>query len=71
VSTAQIAAFKAEMDAAGATYTFINYPGVTHSFTNPDADGFGRRFDMPLAYNADADAASWQALQDFLREIFQ
>jgi len=71
VSTAQITAFKAEMDAAGATYTFINYPGAKHSFTNPDADGFGRRFDMPLAYNADADAASWQALQDFLREIFQ
>jgi dienelactone hydrolase len=67
----QIAAFKAEMDAAGADYTFINYPGAKHSFTNPDADEYGKRFNMPLAYDAEADAASWQALQDFLREVFR
>jgi dienelactone hydrolase len=71
VTPEQIAAFKAEMDAAGASYTFLDYPGVKHSFTNPDADRFGKRFDMPLAYDAQADAASWQALQDFLREVFR
>jgi dienelactone hydrolase len=70
VTAEQIAAFKAEMDAAGANYTFVNYPGARHSFTNPEADRFGERFDLPLAYDADADAASWQAMQDLFGEIF-
>jgi dienelactone hydrolase len=66
----QIDVFKDDMDAAGADYIFINYPGAKHSFTNPDADTFGKQFGLPLAYNADADAASWQAMQDFFNEIF-
>lgn len=70
VTAEQIAAFRAEMDAAGANYTFVNYPGVKHSFTNPEADRFAERFDMPLAYDADADAASWQAMQELFGEIF-
>jgi len=66
----QIAAFKTMMDTAGADYTFINYPGAKHSFTNPDADALGKEFNLPLAYNAAADKASWQALEQFLHEIF-
>jgi dienelactone hydrolase len=66
----QIAAFKAMMNAAGARYTFISYPGAKHSFTNPDADALGKRFNLPLAYNAAADKASWQALEQFLHEVF-
>jgi dienelactone hydrolase len=66
----QIAAFKTMMDAAGADYTFINYPGAKHSFTNPGADELGKKFNLPLAYNAAADKASWQALKQFLHEIF-
>jgi len=71
VSAEQIAAFKAEMAAAGADYIFISYPGVKHSFTNPEADQLGKRFDLPLAYDAAADAASWQAMQDLFREVFK
>lgn len=71
VSADQITAFMAEMNAAGAEYTFISYPGAKHSFTNPDADGFGKQFGLPLAYNAAADAASWQAMLDFFRVIFR
>lgn len=71
VTAEEIAAFKAEMDAAGVNYQFINYPGVTHSFTNPDADAFGQKFNLPLAYDAQADADSWQKLQEFLAEIFR
>ncbi|MGD8312998.1 MAG: dienelactone hydrolase family protein, partial [Gammaproteobacteria bacterium] len=71
VSAEQIAVFKDDMDAAGADYTFINYPGAMHSFTNPGADALGEQFGLPLAYDAAADAASWQALQDFFRDIFE
>lgn len=66
----QIAAFKAMMNAAGANYTFISYPGAKHSFTNPGADALGKQFHLPLAYNAAADKASWQALEQFLHKIF-
>jgi dienelactone hydrolase len=70
VTAEQIAAFKAEMDAAGADYTFINYPGARHSFTNPGADAFGERFGLPLAYNAEADADSWAEMQAFFQSLF-
>ena len=71
VSAEQIAAFMTEMNAAGAEYTFISYPGAGHSFTNPGADIAGKRFGLPLAYDAAADSASWQAMQDFLEAIFR
>lgn len=67
---AQLAAFKKEMDAAGANYKIINYPGAKHSFTNPDADAYGKKFNLPLAYNARADQESWQAMQEFFKAIF-
>ena len=67
----QVAAFKKEMEAAGVTYRLVSYPGAKHSFTNPDADAFGKQFNLPLAYNAEADQKSWQAMQDFFREIFR
>jgi dienelactone hydrolase len=70
VTAGQIADFKAEMDAAGADYTFINYPGVKHSFTNPDADALGEKFGLPLAYDAAADADSWAQMQAFFRSSF-
>lgn len=66
----QVEAFRAEMDAAGVDYRFVAYPGVTHSFTNPEADANAERFGLPLAYDADADAQSWDELQTFLEQLF-
>jgi dienelactone hydrolase len=63
-------AFRAEMEAAGVDYTFINYPGAVHAFTNPGADALGAKFSLPLAYQAEADQQSWQAMLDFLGETF-
>lgn len=71
VPAQSIVAFKQEMDAAGVDYQFINYPGATHGFTNPAADSVGKRYRMPLAYDAQADAQSWQAMREFLAETFR
>jgi len=71
VTPEQIAVFKKEMEAAGVEYRFVNYPGVRHSFTNPEADDFGKKFNLPLAYDQEADRKSWQAMQDFFSEIFK
>ncbi len=65
ITSDQVAKFKQEMDAAGANYRVIVYPGAKHSFTNPDADKAGVE---GLAYNADADKQSWSELLTFLKE---
>lgn len=71
VKPEDVTAFKQEMDAAGVNYRFINYPGAKHSFTNPDADSFGKKFNLPLAYNEEADKDSWEQTQVFFKEIFK
>lgn len=70
VPAEQISAFEKEMQAAGVDYELINYPDTKHSFTNPVADEVGKKFGLPLAYNADADKDSWQKLQDFLTHLY-
>jgi dienelactone hydrolase len=67
----QIEAFEQEMKAAGADFQFISYPGAMHSFTNPDADALGKKFNMPIAYNANADKESWDEMKEFLAKIFK
>jgi dienelactone hydrolase len=71
ITGAQIEAFKNEMEAAGADFTFISYPGAVHSFTNPEADELGKEYNIPIAYNRDADKKSWEELKKFLRNIFR
>jgi dienelactone hydrolase len=70
VTAEQIEAFKKEMDAAEATYQIRNYPGAKHSFTNPGADSVGIKYNLPLAYNKEADEKSWQAMQELLTRAF-
>jgi len=66
-----IEALKKEMADEKVNFKFTNYPGAVHSFTNPDATELGKKFNMPIAYNAAADKASWADLQQFLKEIFK
>lgn len=70
VPAAQIEQFKQEMDNAKVNYQFKSYPGAKHSFTNPDADVYGKKFNIPLEYNEQADKASWLDLGMFLDRIF-
>ncbi len=68
----QVDAFKEEMQNAGVDYEFIAYPNVKHSFTNPQADEYSKKFDLPaLHYNQHADEDSWNKMQAFLKEIFK
>ena len=65
-----VAAFKKEMDNAGANYRVVTYPGAQHAFTNSEADELGKKFKLPLAYNESADKDSWEQAKVFLREVF-
>ncbi len=71
IPAAQVAAFRQEMDKAGVTYKAVTYPGAKHAFTNPEADKYGQEFKLPLAYNAAADKASWNAGLAFLADALK
>lgn len=71
VPEAQVEAFEREMEAAGATYKVVRYPGAKHSFTNPAATAAGKKFDIPLEYNADADEQSWREATAFLERVLR
>jgi dienelactone hydrolase len=71
VPEAAQAKFKKQMDSANAPYTFKVYPGATHAFTNPGATEIGKQFNMPIAYNAAADSASWNDMKAFFGTIFK
>lgn len=66
----QVAAFEKEMTTAGADFRVVRYSGAKHGFTNPEATAMGQAAELPLAYDAEADAASWAELQGFLDAIF-
>lgn len=65
-----VAEFKKQMDSVGANYKFIVYPGATHAFTNPASTENGKKFNMPIKYNAAADTASWNDMKIFFKELF-
>jgi len=71
VPAEQIDAFKKAMVDAGINFKFVNYPGAVHAFSNPDADSLGKKFNMPIAYNKQADEESWKDMKLFLEEIFK
>ena len=66
----EVAPFKKSMDSAGVAYTFKSYPNATHAFTNPNATENGKKFNMPIAYNAAADTASWKDMKEFFNKLF-
>jgi dienelactone hydrolase len=66
-----IEAFRKEMDTAKVDYRYISYPGALHAFTNPEATALGRKFDLPIAYNADADRKSMAEATSFFAGVFK
>ncbi len=66
-----ISNFKRNLDSLKVPYQFIVYPGATHAFTNPDATVNGKKFNMPIEYNAAGDKKSWNDMKIFFRKIFK
>jgi dienelactone hydrolase len=67
VPMSQISAFEDEMRLGKVDYRINIYGGAVHSFTNPAS---GDDPSKNVAYNANADKRSWQAMKDFFGEIF-
>jgi len=68
VPESEVKAFRAELDEIGADYVFKEYPSATHAFTNPKATETGQKFNIPIAYNAAADTASWNDMKVFFEK---
>jgi dienelactone hydrolase len=66
VPVEQVIAFEQEMTQANADWQLHSYGHTLHAFTNPVANDpkFG------TVYKPDADRRSWQAMQNFLTELF-
>lgn len=65
----EVTAFRAHLDSAQVTYSFIEYAEATHAFTNPAATENGKKFSLPIAYNEAADKKSWADFQAFLGTV--
>ncbi len=62
----EVAGFEDEMRKAGVDWELNTYGGAVHSFTNHAANDKAHG----VAYNAEADRRSWQAMKDFFVEVF-
>lgn len=67
-----VAQVEAEMLAGGSPEVrSAIYAGAMHGFTNPAATAKGKEFEIPIGYDAKADAQSWAELQRFLAAAFE
>jgi dienelactone hydrolase len=71
ISENDIKIFRHQLDSIGADYTFNSYPNATHAFTNPASTETGKKFNMPIEYNADADKNSWDDMKTFFNTLFK
>ena len=67
VTAKDVMAFENGMRTAAVNWEVVQYGGAVHSYTNPDS---GNDKSKGVAYNAQADRRSWQAMKSFLAEIF-
>lgn len=63
-----VAAFEQEMRHGAVDWQLIKYGGAVHAFTDWEA---GNDNSKGSAYNERADRRSWEAMQQFFREIFK
>jgi dienelactone hydrolase len=67
VPDTDIAAFQKEMRDGNVDWSMVYYSKAVHAFSNPEA---GNDPSRGSAYNAEADARSFEAMKDFFNEIF-
>ena len=67
VPAAQRQAFQEAMTRAGKDWQMVLYSGAVHAFTNPRS---GNDPSRGAAYNEKADRRSWEAMRQFLAEVF-
>ena len=67
----QYVQFEGDLKAAKADYRVITYPGAVHAFTNPEATELGKKFNLPLRYDAKANKEAETEASKFFAGIFR
>ncbi len=68
----QVGDFVKELTAANADITYMSLAGVKHSYTNPRADEFRKKYNLgALEYNKAADERAWSAMHSFFQRVFK
>ncbi len=66
-----VGSISSQMVAANADFTYVSMAGIKHSYTNPEADTFSKKFNLPnLAYNKKADERAWHTMLEFFNRVF-
>ncbi len=71
VKKEEYATFKRDLDAAKADYLVIEYPGAVHAFTNPEATAIGKKFNLPLRYDAKVNDEAEAEASKFFAGVFK
>lgn len=67
-----VASFTKEMVEGNVDFAYLNLAGIRHSYTNKQADEFGKKFKLPnLEYNKQADERSWLEMKKFFQRVFR
>jgi dienelactone hydrolase len=67
----QYVQFEGDLKAARADYKVITYPGAVHAFTNPEATATGKKFNLPLRYDAKANKQAEAEASKFFAALFR
>jgi dienelactone hydrolase len=71
VKKEEYATLKHELDAAKVDYRVIEYPGAVHAFTNPEATELGKKFNLPLRYDAKVNKEAKAEESKFFANLFK
>ena len=71
VKKEQYTQLESDLNAAKADYKVVTYPGAVHAFTNPEATKLGKKFNLPLRYDAKANKAAEAEASKMFKEVFK
>lgn len=71
VTKETIAKARQNLKSAKIRYKYINYKDAKHGFTNTEADNYGKKHELPLAYNKRADEDSWNQTLNAFKVVFK
>jgi len=71
VKKEQYQQFESDLKAANADFRVVTYPGAVHAFTNPEATALGKKFNLPLRYDAKANKEAEAEASKFFAALFK
>ncbi len=71
INSKRISGFKNELKLNQVTYEFQSFPGARKGFYKPSSTKLGDDFDLPFAYDEEADKTSFNKIKEFLKNTLR